>query len=258
MQGFPSKIPSFPTRYYFFHCHLCSRLHPLDGEVGFVYQNLPLRKTDKESGKSIALKAPYRDGGEFEISICPLPLCTFTESEEQKDCAKIDIQIPFSDTIDPEKLQKMALTKVIDCQNPTTKTSKLRAIFIERKKLVLNFEVYNGTFDSVTVSKAEGPWIATYLCPSSFYENLDAVQTSGTRKEGSLNLDECFLAEKGNEDWTMMAVTFVLAAVLLVALFLYFKDKFCRHVKTFYHRRPCNVTYNDSEEARCKLKTVLV
>ena len=246
--------------------YLCFSLRPLTGEPGFIYQNLPLRRSDSSyAGNQITLKAPYRNDGQFEISICPLPLCLIEDGEEIEDCTKIKIKVPnwkeeaFKDVM--PKLPKFLPENHNNCERSSLiKTSKLRSILLEPENIILTFKIYNSSYDLVFLTEVGRSWFSTYLCPDAVYHKLQFLQNV-QEEEGRFSMEMCFLQGQKEEtrDWPLLVgvcvSSTVIAAIIVAVVCLCVRGKKKMRRKWVFSgcKKDKNKTYDDIKEMRlCK------
>ena len=245
--------------------YICFSYRRLAGEPGFMYQNLPLRKSDSAyAGNRITLKIPYRNVYNYEISICPLPLCLIEDGDEMEDCTKIEIKIPdwrgkgFR-YVSPA-LPTLTLENNDNCQRSSLfRTFQLRTILLEPQNTIFTFKIYNSSYDLVFLARIDGSWFSTYLCPDAVYHKLEFLQRLN-KKEGKVSMETCFIQNQKEEtgDWVLWGVCAVIGVVAVTALGLIVREK----IKMKTKRLPSDFEdeiYDDQEEIEgCKFPQSLL
>ena len=137
------------------------------GETFLMFPHSPLKPTDAENLKGIALKSPYRKDDTFTLTICPLPHCGTIDAS----CQNITISIPDQDKINNIEEIPKSETKSNECGSEVlTEVQKVPSFMVQDTSFV------SSSFDKIKTENANSKSRSSNIVVS-FIPNLEMERT---------------------------------------------------------------------------------
>ena len=212
------------------------------GETFLLFLHSPLKPTDAENLKGIALKSPYRKDDTFTLTICPLPHCgtidascqSLTISIPDQDKINIIEEIPESETKSNEcgsevltEVQKVPSFMVHDASFVSNSFDEMKTENTNSKSISSNIVVsfipnleMEGTI--VVLSDWMGEVKSRFVCPIDSYLDAAALTEKLSRDEEYL-LSFCSLIEQnGTENAKLMILLVTTLCILLIQIVIFY------------------------------------